>query len=217
MSSTLKTIGLFGGTFDPIHLGHLRMALELKQQLHLDEMRLVPCHKPPHRHQPVASATDRAAMVELAIQSCPELTIETCELQHAEPSYSVNTLKHLRSELGENISLCLAMGMDSLISLPSWYEWQEILKLAHIVVAARPGYTLPSEGDLADYIAKHSRDAENLKTQSRGAIVIQQLSLLPISSTQIRSQIQQGESPQFLLPDAVFNFLQQHALYSSEN
>ncbi len=208
-----KTIGLFGGTFDPIHLGHLRMALELKQQLGLDEMRLVPCHKPPHRQQPIASAEHRAAMVMAAIEHCPELTIETCELDNPDPSYSVHTLTYLRNTLGENVSLCLAMGMDSLISLPSWYQWQGILKLAHIVVAARPGFELPKSGGIADYVSAHRGGVSDLSKSTRGSIVILQLSLLPVSSTDIRQQFSKGLSPQYLLPENVFSYLEKHQLY----
>ncbi|MGI1679135.1 MAG: nicotinate-nucleotide adenylyltransferase [Cellvibrionaceae bacterium] len=211
-----KTIGLFGGTFDPVHIGHLRIALELKQQLNLDEMRLVPCHKPPHREQPVASAKHRAAMVMAAIQNCSELTIETCELENHDPSYSFKTLKYLRGMLGENVSLCLAVGMDSLISLPSWHRWKDILKLAHIVVAARPGFDSPSSGEIGEYILEHKKSDSALIEKTHGSIVIKQLSLLPVSSTDIRARLAENLSPQFLLPDTVFKYLQEHQLYKTK-
>ncbi|MGH1471744.1 MAG: nicotinate-nucleotide adenylyltransferase [Cellvibrionaceae bacterium] len=208
-----KTIGLFGGTFDPIHFGHLRMALEFKQQLGLDEMRLVPCHKPPHRQLPMANAKHRASMVEEALKNCPDLTIDLCELENPEPSYSVHTLQHLRKALGENVSLCLAMGMDSLVGLQSWYQWEEILKLAHIIVASRPSYDAPLSGNLSEYIDQHKADKEVLSKKTHGSIIIRQLSLLPISSTDIRAGFTKNESPQFLLPDSVLSYIHANQLY----
>lgn len=207
------TIGLFGGTFDPIHLGHLRVALELKQRLALDQMRMLPCHIPPHRQEPRASASDRLAMVQVAIGQCSQLQVDELELQNAKPSFSVHTLEILRDQLGSEVSLCLAIGMDSLASLNTWYRWRELLELAHIVVAARPGWQEPSGGEMADYIGLHRGVAANLAKQSRGKIVIEELSLLPISSTEIRRIIGSGESAQFLVPDCIWSYIQDHQLY----
>jgi len=207
------TIGLFGGTFDPIHSGHLQIALALKQQLQLDEMRLLPCHIPPHRHAPAASAEHRAAMVKLALANCDELTIDELELLNPEPSFSVRTLAELRQSLGDEVSLCLAIGMDSLVNLTTWFRWQEILTLAHIVVANRPGWELPLNGEIADYLQAHRGEVSDLHNESRGKIVIQELTPLPVSSTQIRALLARGESAQFLLPDAVWRYIQQQGLY----
>ncbi|MCW8195306.1 nicotinate-nucleotide adenylyltransferase [Proteobacteria bacterium 005FR1] len=206
-------IGLFGGTFDPVHIGHLRMALELRQQLEMDEMRLVPCHIPPHRREPAASADHRAAMVELAIAACPDLSIDRVELANPEPSYSLHTLQALRRSLGPEPALCLAMGMDSLVSLNSWHRWDELLDYAHIVVAARPGWQEPSDGELADYVTRHRGKAADLRQSPGGHIVIEELMLLPVSSTAIRAQIAQGRSPQFLLPDNVWAYILRNNLY----
>jgi len=210
------TIGLFGGTFDPVHIGHLRIALELKQHLRLDEMRLIPCHIPPHRRATVASAAQRAAMLDLALEQCHELVVDELELRNPEPSYSVHTLSELRLQLGEEVSLCLAMGMDSLVSFTTWYRWREVLKLAHIVVAARPGWPLPTQGEMAEYLGQRRGVPADLKSLSRGKIVIQELTLLPISSTGIRAQLARGESAQYLLPDPVWRYIAEHQLYSSQ-
>ena len=118
----LRRIGLFGGTFDPVHNGHLRVALELKQRLALDEMRLLPCHRPPHRATPDRSSSDRLAMLELAVADCPQLQVDARELDRSTPSYSVETLEQLRAELGAHVALCWCVGLDSLASFDSWHR-----------------------------------------------------------------------------------------------
>lgn len=208
-----KTIGLFGGTFDPIHIGHLRVALELKQRLGLDEMRLLPCHIPPHRYTPVAEPEQRAAMVKLAVADCSELIIDEIELANDEPSFSIHTLEILREQFGPEVSLCLSMGMDSLMNLSTWHRWRELLTLGHIIVAARPKSELPKTGEIADFIRQHEGDKVSLHAQASGSIVIAQSSLLPISATAIREMLLQQESPQFLLPDSVLSYIEANGLY----
>lgn len=209
----LKLIGLFGGTFDPIHIGHLRMALELKQHLDMDEMRLLPSHVPPHRNRPRVGAEQRARMAELAVASCPDLTVDRRELATEKPSYSYHTLQSLRAELGNEVSLCLAMGMDSLASLHTWHRWDELLDMAHIAVAARPGWGLPETGPVGAYLQRHMGERGDLRRRPAGSLVVEELTQLPISSTDIRDQIARGESPQFLLPDSVWAYILRHHLY----
>lgn len=206
-------IGIFGGTFDPVHMGHLRMALELKQRLGMDEMRLVPCHIPPHRQAPVASAEQRLDMVELALAHCPDLGLDRLELGNPEPSYSLHTLQELRARLGPEPALCLAMGMDSLVGLPDWYRWEELLGLAHIVVAARPGAALPERGLISDYVDRHRAAGDTLRDSRAGSIIIEELTLLPVSATAIREQVRRGESAQFLVPDSVWAYILRQGLY----
>ena len=208
-----KTLGLFGGTFDPIHIGHLRMALELKQQLALEEMRLVPCHRPPHRGQPNASSQERVDMLAMALKDCPELVVDTREVNRDRPSYTVETLRELRAELGAEVSLVLCMGADAFAGLASWFCWQELIQLAHIVVVARPGWELPQVGDVADLCREHLQDASYLTRESYGGVLVQTLRLLPVSATEIREQIRAGESAQFLVPDAVWNYINANNLY----
>ena len=208
-----KTLGIFGGTFDPIHIGHLRMALELKQQLKLDEMCLLPCYLPPHRATPGASAEQRVAMLELALQDCAELSIDTRELQRDKPSYTYDTLCELRAELGEQTSICVCMGMDSFVTLDQWREWRQLIRLAHIVVVERPGYVLPASGAVADLLRRHRAETEVISAVPAGAVVIASPMLLPVSATAIRAQIKADESPQFLLPDAVWNYIRTQGLY----
>lgn len=206
-------IGFFGGTFDPIHLGHLRLALELKQQLKLDELRLLPCYIPPHRATPSASAPQRLQMLQLALADCPELGWDARELQRNAPSYTYDTLSELRSELGAEASLCWCMGMDSFVSLDSWHRWQELIELAHLVVVARPGWALPTSGPVAELVAQHRAQPQALHTAAAGKLVVCEARLLPISATEIRTQIGAGQSPQFLLPDSVWRYIREQQLY----
>jgi nicotinate-nucleotide adenylyltransferase len=213
-----KKIGIFGGTFDPIHIGHLRMALELKEQLGLDEMRLVPCHQPPHRDAPQVSSAQRAEMLRIALQDCPELQLDERELQRDKPSYTYDTLLELRAELeseafGSEVSLVLCMGADAFAGLPTWYCWQKLLQLAHIVVVARPGWNIPEAGEVHDLLNKHQRDAHVLSDEPAGSIVLQSPRLLSISATEIRQQIGVEKSAQFLVPDAVWSYIKANKLY----
>lgn len=208
-----RCVGIFGGTFDPIHIGHLRLAIELKQQLALDEMYLVPCYLPPHRATPGANATQRVEMLQLAVQDCPDLQIDMRELQRDKPSYTVDTLTELRAELGAQASVVLCMGMDSFCSLDSWYEWQQLIRLAHIVVVERPGYELPAFGPVAELVRRHRAEIDVIHTAAAGAVVIVASRLLPISATEIRAQVRVGQSPQFLLPDAVLKYIHSQQLY----
>jgi nicotinate-nucleotide adenylyltransferase len=206
-------LGIFGGTFDPIHIGHLRMALEIKQQLHLDEMRLLPCYLPPHRPEPGASANARVAMLDLALHDCAGLVVDARELKRERPSYTYDTLCELRAEVGEQTSLCLCMGMDSFATLDRWYQWSELLHLAHIVVVARPGWDLPEAGAVADLWQMHRADIRALEQEASGAVVLLEQRLLAISATDIRAQIRAGSSPQFLIPEEVLNYIRLHGLY----
>ena len=208
-----KKIGIFGGTFDPVHIGHLRMALELKEQLGLDEMRLVPCHQPPHRDAAQVSSVQRAEMLRIALRDCQELQLDERELQRDKPSYTYDTLLELRAELGSEVSLVLCMGEDAFAGLPNWYCWQELTRLAHIVVIARPGWAIPDSGDARDLLNKHEREPKYLDYEPAGSIVLQSPRLLPISATEIRQQIHAGTSAQFLVPDAVWNYIRAHDLY----
>lgn len=208
-----KKIGIFGGTFDPIHIGHLRMALELKQQLNLDEMRLLPCHQPPHRSTPQVSSEQRAEMLRIALQDCPELQLDKRELQRDKPSYTYDTLLELRAECGSDVSLVLCMGEDAFAGIGNWYCWQELIRLAHIVVIARPGWSIPDSGDARDLLNKHVREVKSLDEQPAGSIVLQSPRLLPISATEIRQQISAGKSAQFLVSDAVWNYIKTNHLY----
>lgn len=204
---------ILGGTFDPIHNGHLRLALELQQTLQLDRMSLMPCHRPVHRDHPGASAEQRAEMVRLAIAGCPQLTLDERELQRDRPSYTLDTLYDIRADIGPQVSLSWVVGMDAFINLSSWYRWQELLTLAHLIVIGRPGYELPQQGAEAEFLRAHQAPLATLNTASHGAIVLPALSMLDISATAIRQQLAQGLSPRYLLPNNIGDYLVDNCLY----
>ncbi|AMX01903.1 nicotinate-nucleotide adenylyltransferase [Microbulbifer thermotolerans] len=213
MNSNRRAIALFGGTFDPVHFGHLRMALELRQALGFDEMRLLPSHQPGHRNRPGVSAVHRRNMLGLALEGCAELQLDERELKRSGPTYTVDTLEELRGELGEEASISFCMGLDSLLTLPSWHRWDRLLQLAHLVVVIRPGWQLPSDGEVADILRRHSGEIRDLHTESRGRLVVREQTLLPISATNIRQLIASGQSPRYLLPAAVLQYIDDHQLY----
>lgn len=213
MNSQRRTIALFGGTFDPVHFGHLRMALELKEALGFDEMRLLPCHQPRHRQTPGVSSEHRRQMLALAIRDCPQLAMDDRELRRGGDTYTVDTLEELRAELGDSVSISFCMGLDSLLTLTSWHRWHRLLELAHLVVVTRPGWQLPGEGDVAELLNARRGEQHHLRERASGRIVVREQTLLPISATRIRQLIARGQSPRFLLPDAVLEYIEDKRLY----
>lgn len=209
-----QAIGILGGTFDPIHFGHLRTALELYEAHELAEVRLIPCYQPVHRKLPVASPEHRLAMVRTAIADEPALTVDDSEIERKGPSYTIDTLETLHQRLS-NTPLCLIMGIDALLGFPSWHRWEDILKLAHLIVAHRPQYHLPKAGIVADLLKqrlKHHSSA--LHECLAGNIVLHPVTPLEISATDIRKQIAAGQNPRYLLPEAVYEYISQHGVYS---
>jgi nicotinate-nucleotide adenylyltransferase len=205
-------IGIFGGTFDPVHFGHLRPALEVMEQLQLDEVRFVPCRIPPHRHAPEAPVEHRLAMVERAITGQPGFRMDRRELDREGPSYSVDTLESLRTELGTDVPLCLMMGMDAFAGLASWHRWQDILTLAHILVVHRPGSAAPrGPGDPLTRAA--TRDPDDLRRRPAGAVFFHPVTPLDLSGTAIRAMLRRGESPRYLMPDSVLEYIRMQGLY----
>jgi nicotinate-nucleotide adenylyltransferase len=208
-------IGILGGTFDPVHFGHLRPALEVQEALALDEVRLVPCHIPPHRTQTHASAAQRVAMLEAAVRAHPTLRMDTRELQRHGPSYTFDTLVSLREELGD-AGICLLMGADAFGGLSTWHRWSELTDLCHLVVMTRPGAEIPSTGELADFIRRHrAPDAAALRTRPAGGLLFQPVTALAISASGIRRLLGQGLSPAFLMPEAVIAFINHEGLYGT--
>jgi len=212
--ASLKAIGIFGGTFDPIHYGHLRSALELCERLNLDQLRLMPCATPPHRTLPGRSAAQRAAMVELAVRGEPRLLCDARELARAGPSYTIDSLVELRKELGVGVSLSLVMGCDAVHAIESWHRWQEILEWTHIVIIARPGWQLPEHGPVAQWLRESAlSSAKGLYERVAGGIYIEQLRPLDISSTEIRTMLGEGNSARYLMPESVLGYIEDQGLY----
>lgn len=214
MHTLQQPIGIFGGTFDPIHFGHLRTALELYQAYELAEVRLIPCFQPVHRKSPTASPAHRLAMVTTAIANEPALQVDDCEIRRQGPSYTIDTLEALRLKFPQN-PLCLIMAIDALLGFPSWHRWEDILKLAHLIVAHRPQYHIPTTGIVADLLKQRLKQYPTaLYEAMAGNIILHPVTPLEISATDIRKQITAGLNPRYLLPDAVYQYIKQHGVYS---
>ena len=208
----MNPLGIFGGTFDPIHYGHLRTAFELLQAVPLAEVRFVPAGRPPHRDAPRCRALDRLAMVEAAVADQPGFTVDARELDRDGPSYTVTTLRELRAE-DPGRPLCLIVGMDAFLGLPTWHEWRVILDLAHLVVAHRPGWSAPREGLLAELLAQRGAAAAELRASPAGRIHVRAVTPLEISSTDLRDLIVAGRDPRYLVPDAVRALIAESGCY----
>lgn len=206
-------LGLFGGTFDPVHFGHLRPALEVKQALELAELRFIPCNVPPHRGAPVASASQRLSMLQLALEGVPGCVIDKRELQRTGPSYMVDTLVSLRAEVGQR-PLCLILGLDAFLGLDRWYQWQRLSELAHIVVTTRPGSRLPEHGEVVNLVNRcRTDDQQVLRTAAAGLIYFQTVTQLDISATVIREAVRAKRDIHFLLPEAVRLYIEREGIY----
>ncbi|MET0379058.1 MAG: nicotinate-nucleotide adenylyltransferase [Spongiibacteraceae bacterium] len=209
-----RAIALFGGTFDPIHIGHLRAAIELREQLGFDEVRLVPCHQPPHRATPAVDSAARRAMVEMAIAGETGLVLDDRELRRAGPSFTIDTLVATRAEIGVEAVLALVIGVDAFAALDTWQRWRELLDFAHIVVMERPAAVLPQTGPVAELLLQYRSDVTALRTRTHGAIVPFALPPLWVSATALRALLAAGNSPRYLLPDVVWAYIREHRLYS---
>jgi len=199
----MRSIGIFGGTFDPIHYGHLRTALELKSLLELAKVHIVPCADPPHRTAPMSDGALRLRMVEAAIRNEPGFVADDRELKRAGVSYTIDTLASFRAELPGR-SLCLLLGMDAFLGLPQWRRWRELTTLAHIVVAHRPGWEMPTTGTLGELLRElRAPSVAELHSKAAGLIHVQPVTQLEISSTDLRDSLRAGRDPKFLVPDSV--------------
>ncbi len=207
-------IGVLGGTFDPVHFGHLRPALEMQQALGLAEVRFVPLNVAVHRRQPEASGAQRLAMVRAAVGGEPQFRVDARELQRTGRSYSYETLRSLRSELGDRQPICLLTGSDAFRDFLSWHRPDDILELAHLVVMQRPGADAGLDARLRDWMAPRLLPGpEGLDQRPGGHILLNRVTQLDISSTAIRRIIRAGRSPRYLLPDAVLEIIEREDLY----
>lgn len=210
---SLNPMGIFGGTFDPVHYGHLRSAFELLEAIDFAEIRFLPAGHPPHRDSTHADAPTRLAMVRMAIEGEPRFLLDDRELRREGPSYSVDTLLDLRAEFAHR-SLCLIIGMDAFLGLPEWHQWREILQLAHLVVAHRPGWRAPESGALGELLADRGTERISDLHESRaGKVYIRAVTQLEISSSAIRGLIRAGRDPRYLMPDPVCRLLAESGCY----
>jgi len=212
-------LGILGGTFDPIHYGHLELAREVREALQLAELRLVPAGAPPHRPAPVAPAAHRLAMTRLGIADYPGLGVDDREIRRSGPSYTVLTLEELRAE-APGRPLALIVGTDALAGLPQWHRWREIFGLAHIVVVARPGFESANGviPELArDWQQRVTTDPNELARRPAGAIIVQPITAHPISASAIRALLARGRDGAVaaagLLPSSVLAYIERNQLY----
>ncbi|MBT78535.1 MAG: nicotinate-nucleotide adenylyltransferase [Gammaproteobacteria bacterium] len=206
--------GFFGGTFDPIHFGHLRTALELRNYLGLDEVRFTPCGCPPHGKTPVASAAIRLDMLRAAINGQPDFVVDERELNRVGPSYTVETLESLRAESATR-PIGLILGMDAFIDIGSWHRSEDILRLAHVIVARRPGAQLPGSGHAGTLLAANGvTECAELTAIPAGKIFVHTVTQLEISSSAIRAAAGAGQSQRYLVPDAVATLIETTGCYA---
>ena len=208
-----KPLGILGGTFNPIHHGHLRLALELYERLDLAEVRLLPSAHPPHREQPSVSSQLRLEMVQAAIKDVEGLSVDDRELRRTGFSYMVDTLSSLREDY-PHCSLCLILGMDAFLGLPQWHKWERLITLANLLVVHRLGADLPEKHTMQDFLKAYQADShEALSKQTAGALWIEEIPVFNISATQIRGLIAAGKNTRYLLPVAVLDIINTHQLY----
>lgn len=213
-------IGIMGGTFDPVHFGHLRLAQEASEILGLDRVRWVPAGQPWHRGSPLAPAHHRLEMVRLAIENNSLFELDDAEIRQTAPGYTVETLERLRVEFGTERPLVLLLGTDAFRGLTSWQRWRDLFSLAHIFVAQRPGHSLTPggmPGALAAEWRKRAGTPDALRERPGGAVITYGTTALDISASAIRAHFAQKRSPRYLLPSPVLDYIETHGLYAKED
>lgn len=212
-------IGILGGTFDPIHHGHLRLAQEALNALSLDHVRLIPTGEPWHRAQPKASAAQRLHMAQLACAGNAQLVVDDREVASQAPGYTVDTLASVRAEFGAAQPLCLLLGADAFLGLTTWHCWENLFELAHIAVAQRPGFALDvthmPPALQAQWTARHETAAPTLASSAAGRIFDFEITALDIAASRIRMDIAANNSPRYLLPETVFHYIAENHLYQA--
>jgi nicotinate-nucleotide adenylyltransferase len=206
-------LGLLGGTFDPVHVGHLRLAIEVRERLGLDRVRLLPAPRPRLRDAPRVDAQTRARLLRAAVGGVDGLEVDARELQAPGPTRTVETLEGLREEMGER-PMCLILGADAAARLDRWYDWQRLVELAHLVIARRPGAVLPEQGPVAELLARHGDSRlESLRERPAGVIHVCEVPALDVSASAIRERLRSGRSIEFLVPEGVRQMLMNEDLY----
>lgn len=216
MATSKAPVGVLGGTFDPVHNGHLRLAMELVSELQLDHIRLIPNGRPPHRDTPGASCGQRAKWIRVAVANEPSLRLDDRELLRDGPSYMVDTLTSLRRDLPQQ-PLCLVMGRDVFAKLPEWRDWQRLFELAHIVLINRPDLPTTMQSQARDALeTRTTSDKQALHDTPAGLIYSYAPPPLAISSSRIRNLLIAGQSPRYLLPDSVLGDIMETGIYQSQ-
>jgi len=213
----MPPVGVMGGTFDPIHFGHLRLAEDMADALDLERVLFIPAGQPPHRGVPRTAASHRLEMVCRAIAGNPRFVADAREVQRPQPSYTVDTLTALRAELGETQPLWLLLGADAFLGLASWHDWRRLFELANIAVAARPGARLMQSDAIMEPLKSEISQRQVASGSSArgpaGSVLLRATPPLDISATAIRDTLARHESARYLLPDAVLDYIHEHQLY----
>ena len=215
-SDSPHPLGLLGGAFDPVHIGHLRGAIAVREELQLERIDFIPAAQSPLKGGAALTAEHRLAMLQLAVRGVPGLDVDARELERPGPSYTVDTLKALRAEYGAARPLLWIVGSDILTTLSQWSRWRELLDHAHLVVMARPGASDP-EDEVKKWIASHQMEGNLAVTQPAGGVVLVRQPLLDIASSQIRALIAEGRDTRFLMPDAVMEYIERHTLFNRDS
>jgi len=218
---TLPALGVLGGTFDPIHFGHLRLAQELADALGLARVRFIPSGTPPHRNPPQVNGAHRLEMVRIAIAGNPLFESDDREIRRDGISYTYDTLAELREELGER-PLCLLMGADAFAALTTWHRWQELFDLAHVVIAHRPGFRLQElqaslPAPLRKIYLQRLAGTPGIPRAHAGSVLTREITALDISATRIRALLAQGSSPRYLAPEVVLEYIDHNLLYKDSD
>ena len=207
-------LAIFGGTFDPVHFGHLRSAVEVRQALGVEQVKLIPVGIPAHRESPGSRPEQRLEMLRLGIAGLDYLQVDSREIARGGTSYMMDTLESIREEVGADLSLSLVMGADAFGLIHQWYRWQELVDVAHLVVLRRPFTALTLNPRVRAWANERQASADQLLTQPAGLICHLQLAQLDISATQIRQLVKAGQPIEYLLPAGVIDYIRQQALYA---
>ena len=207
-----RALGLLGGAFDPVHIGHLRGAIAVREHLGLERVDLLPAAQSPLKESAEVTAAERLAMLEAAVQDVPGLGVDARELSREGPSYTVDTLIELRCEVGQEQPLIWIVGTDILPALPRWSRWQQLLELAHLVIFERPGADSPPLA-VTQWLDQHRIDQNALLTSPAGGVMTLDQPVLDIASSDIRALLAAGRDPRFLLPDVVMEYISLHKLF----
>lgn len=221
-SSRDAPVGILGGTFDPIHFGHLRLAEESCEALGLARVLLIPSGQPPHRAAPATPAQERLAMARLAAEGNAAMEVDALEVNAAAPSYTVHTLERLRQRYGPARPLVLLLGADAFAGLTTWHRWQDLFGLAHLAIASRPGHPpharhlpeLLSEALASQCAGRFADRPEALCAAPSGLVLPFEMTPLAISASLIRSRLSAGRSVRYLIPDSVLDYIHSHHLYT---
>lgn len=210
----LERVGIFGGTFDPVHVGHLALLRWARAELKLDQVRVIPTGRSWQKEAAGASAQQRLQMLQLAMAGEPGVVVDDREARIDGPSYTVDTLSSLRAELGAQRALVLILGSDQLHNLASWNRYRELLSLAHIAVTQRESVRLSDfPAPVEELLQKHG--AQALPDAPFGTIVFFRMPVVPVSATVLRSQLAEGQRPRELVPPAVLDYIERHRIYLS--